>query len=63
MTRPFRVAGAAAVAPLIDEGLKKLQKALKLRSVLIAFLLVVGLFASSCLSVVGLLILSRLGKA
>lgn len=62
MTRPFRVAGAAALAPLIDEGLKKLRKVLNLPSVLATFLLVVGTFASLCFSVVGVLILSRLGK-
>lgn len=62
VTRPFRVAGAAALAPVLDKGLKKLQKALGLPSQLLAFALVVVSFASLCFSVVGVLILSRWGK-
>lgn len=62
VTRPFRVAGAAALAPLIDRGLRKLKEALNLPNVTFAFMLVVSTFSSLCFTVVGLLILSRLGK-
>lgn len=62
VTRPFRVAGAAALAPIIDRGLKKVQQELKLPNLAFAFMLVVAVFASSCFAVVGLLILSRVGK-
>ncbi|GJP29255.1 hypothetical protein CLOM_g23527 [Closterium sp. NIES-68] len=61
VTRPFRVAGAAAVAPFLDEALKKFQKKLNLPSQFLAFVLVAGTFGAICLSVVGLLILSRIG--
>ncbi|KAJ8440663.1 hypothetical protein Cgig2_031080 [Carnegiea gigantea] len=62
VTRPFRVAGAAALAPVIDKGLRKIQKVLNLPSLVYAFALVVGIVATTCLTVVGLLILSRWGK-
>lgn len=62
VTRPFRVAGAAALAPFINKSLKKLQQALKLPNQFVAFMLVVASFASLCLSIVGLLLLSRWGK-
>ncbi|EFJ13676.1 hypothetical protein SELMODRAFT_424326 [Selaginella moellendorffii] len=62
VTRPFRVAGAAALAPLLDRALKKMQKLLNLPSKAFAFMLVVAAFASLCFSIVGLLILSRWGK-
>ena len=62
VTRPFRVAGAAALAPLIDRGLKRIQEVLKLPKQIYAFLVVVVTFASLCFSVIGLLILSRWGK-
>jgi len=62
VTRPLRVAGAAALAPLIDRFLKKTQEVLKLPNQLFAFMIVVASFASLCFSVVGLLILSRWGK-
>ncbi|XP_010668340.2 uncharacterized protein LOC104885327 isoform X1 [Beta vulgaris subsp. vulgaris] len=62
VTRPFRVAGAAALAPVIDKGLRKIQKALNLPSLVYAFSLVVGIVATSCFTVIGLLILSRWGK-
>ncbi|KQJ84386.1 uncharacterized protein LOC100823337 isoform X2 [Brachypodium distachyon] len=42
VTRPFRVAGAAALAPVIDRGLKGIQEKLNLPSQMYAFLLVVG---------------------
>eukprot|EP00897_Mesotaenium_endlicherianum_P006043 jgi/Mesen1/5467/ME000273S04708 len=62
VTRPFRVAGAAALAPFIDKGLKRLQEILNLPNTAFAFMLVTATFASLCFSIVGLLILSRLGK-
>ncbi|ONK71586.1 uncharacterized protein A4U43_C04F10220 [Asparagus officinalis] len=62
VTRPFRVAGAAALAPVIDKELKRIQKNLNLPSQIFAFALVVVIIASSCFAVVGLLILSRWGK-
>eukprot|EP00850_Spirogloea_muscicola_P008319 SM000044S15966 [mRNA] locus=s44:279256:280252:- [translate_table: standard] len=62
VTRPFRVAGAAALAPLIDRGLNQLQRILKLPNKAFAFMLVVGSFASLCGATVGVLILSRLAK-
>lgn len=62
VTRPFRVAGAAALAPAVDEGLKMIQKHLRLRNQVYAFAFVVGVVAATCLSIVGVLILSRWGK-
>ncbi|PKI57175.1 hypothetical protein CRG98_022465 [Punica granatum] len=62
VTRPFRVAGAAALAPVIDRGLKKIQKYLNLPGTVYAFALVVAIVASVCLTIIGLLILSRWGK-
>ncbi|OMO51378.1 hypothetical protein CCACVL1_29825 [Corchorus capsularis] len=62
VTRPFRVAGAAALAPFIDKGLKKIQKYFNFPNLVYAFALVVSLVASLCLTVIGLLILSRWGK-
>lgn len=61
VTRPFRVAGAAALAPVIDKGLRKIQKALKFPSRVYAFALVAGIVAASCFTIAGLLILSRWG--
>ncbi|CAI5466757.1 unnamed protein product [Closterium sp. Yama58-4] len=61
VTRPFRVAGAAAVAPFLDKALKKFQEKLNLPNQFLAFALVAGTFGAICLSVVGLLILSRIG--
>lgn len=62
VTRPFRVAGAAALAPFIDKGLKKIQKYFNFPTLFYAFALVVAVVATPCLVVVGLLILSRWGK-
>ncbi|KAK4778673.1 hypothetical protein SAY86_006201 [Trapa natans] len=62
VTRPFRVAGAAALAPVIDKGLKKIQKYFNFPNLFFAFALVVSIVASTCLSIIGLLILSRWGK-
>ncbi|KAI5657440.1 hypothetical protein M9H77_26233 [Catharanthus roseus] len=62
ITRPFRVAGAAALAPIIDKGLRRIQKHFNFPSLVYAFALVVAIVAGSCFTVVGLLILSRWGK-
>ncbi|XP_030454675.1 uncharacterized protein LOC115675983 [Syzygium oleosum] len=62
VTRPFRVAGAAALAPVIDKGLKKIQKYFNFPDPVYAFALVVSIVASTCLTIAGLLILSRWGK-
>ncbi|XP_072963899.1 uncharacterized protein [Typha angustifolia] len=62
ITRPFRVAGAAALAPVIDKGLKRIQEYFNFPSLIYAFALVVAIVAGSCLTLVGLLILSRWGK-
>lgn len=62
VTRPFRVAGAAALASVIDKGLKRIQKCFNFPSQFYAFALVVSIVAASCLIVVGLLILSKWGK-
>ncbi|OEL32834.1 hypothetical protein BAE44_0006147 [Dichanthelium oligosanthes] len=62
VTRPFRVAGAAALAPVIDRGLKGIQKKLNLPTQMYAFALVAGSVAVVCFTVVGILILSKWGK-
>uniref|UniRef100_A0A0D9ZQ59 Uncharacterized protein n=1 Tax=Oryza glumipatula TaxID=40148 RepID=A0A0D9ZQ59_9ORYZ len=49
VTRPFRVAGAAALAPAIDKGLKGIQEKLNLPSQMYAFALVVGSVAADSL--------------
>ncbi|ERN15637.1 hypothetical protein AMTR_s00048p00194150 [Amborella trichopoda] len=53
---------AAALAPIIDKGLKKIQKYFNFPSLVYAFAFVVAVIAGSCFTVVGLLILSRWGK-
>ncbi|RLM65448.1 uncharacterized protein C2845_PM16G18870 [Panicum miliaceum] len=62
VTRPFRVAGAAALAPVIDKGLKGIQEKLNLPTQMYAFALVVGSVAAVCFTVVGILVLSKWGK-
>ncbi|CAN6276814.1 unnamed protein product [Urochloa humidicola] len=62
VTRPFRVAGAAALAPVIDKGLKGIQQKLNLPTQMYAFALVVGSVATVCFTIVGILILSKWGK-
>ncbi|KAL6843785.1 hypothetical protein ACP4OV_026356 [Aristida adscensionis] len=62
VTRPFRVAGAAALAPVIDRGLKGIQEKLNLPSQMYAFALVVGSVAAVCFTIVGILILSKWAK-
>ncbi|XP_016445254.2 uncharacterized protein LOC107770461 isoform X1 [Nicotiana tabacum] len=62
VTRPFRVAGAAALAPAIDKGLRRIQKYFNFPTLVYAFALVVGIVAGTCFTIIGLLILSRWGK-
>ena len=62
ITRPFRVAGAAALSPFIDKGLRRIQKYFNFPNFVHAFALVVSAVAAPCLTVAGLLILSRWGK-
>lgn len=62
VTRPFRVAGAAALAPFIDQGLRRVQRYFSFPDLVCAFALVVAIVAASCFTVIGLLILSRWGK-
>lgn len=62
VTRPFRVAGAAALAPVVNKGLKKIQEYFNFPSLVYAFALVASILGGSCLTVISLLILSRWGK-
>eukprot|EP00899_Mesostigma_viride_P016088 jgi/Mesvir1/24480/Mv21837-RA.1 len=62
VTRPFRIGFAAAFAPLVDRGLKKVQEVLRLPKQIYAFIIVTGTFAAICLSIVGSLILWRLQR-
>ena len=60
VTRPFRVAGAAAVAPLVDRFMLSLQQRLRLPSKAWAFALIVGAVAAASGGVVAALFVSRL---
>lgn len=62
VTRPFRVAGAAALAPLIDKGLKRIQKYFNFPNLFYAFALVASTVAVLCFTMAGLVIASRWGK-
>lgn len=59
VTRPFRLAGAAALAPVMDKIMEVLKEKLKLPNKLVAFFMLTALVASICLSIVGALIFSR----
>lgn len=59
MTRPFRIAGAAALAPALDKVMVGLQARLGLRSKAAAFAIIVACVAACCLSVAGFLFVSR----
>lgn len=59
VTRPFRLAGAAMLAPTMDNLMESLQKRLALPNKIIAFFMIVALVASICLSIVSSLFLSR----
>lgn len=61
-TRPLRVAGAAALAPLMDKVLRKTQEVLKLPDETSAFTILVTSFIALCFSIVGLLVLTRWGR-
>ncbi|KAK3042019.1 hypothetical protein RJ639_001721 [Escallonia herrerae] len=54
--------GAAALAPVIDKGLRRIQKYFNFPNIVYAFALVVTIVAGPCVLVAGLLILSRWGK-
>lgn len=59
VTRPFRLAGAAALAPFMDTMMIRIQQKLRLPSKFWAFALVVAAVASICVGIVGALFLSR----
>lgn len=59
VTRPFRLAGAAALAPFMDRLMDKLQERLKLPNKAFAFGLIVSLVAAICFSIIGALFVSR----
>jgi len=61
-TRPLRLAAAAALAPVMDKVLKKTQKVFKLADEASAFLYLAIALWGICLTAVGLLILSRMGR-
>jgi hypothetical protein len=50
VTRPFRLAGAAALAPFVDSVMEKLQNKLRLPNKLYSFFILTFLVASVCLS-------------
>ncbi|KAL4457305.1 hypothetical protein ABPG75_012170 [Micractinium tetrahymenae] len=59
VTRPFRLAGAAALAPFMDKFMERLQTKLKLKSKAAAFALLVASVAAVCFSILGGLFFSR----
>lgn len=59
VTRPFRLAGAAALAPPVDILLNKVQEKLGLPRKIYAFFILTAIVAGICLSGVGALVLSR----
>ena len=59
VTRPFRLAGAAALAPSMDRLMGWLKERLRLPSKALAFAIVVAVVAGACFSVLGALFLSR----
>jgi hypothetical protein len=60
VTRPFRLAGAAALAPFMDRLMDRLKAQLRLPNKAWAFACVVAAVAGACFSVVGALFVSRL---
>jgi len=50
VTRPFRLAGAAALAPFVDSVMEKLRNKLRLPNKLYSFFILTFLVASVCLS-------------
>ena len=59
VTRPFRLAGAAAIAPAVDALMDRLQARLRLPSKAAAFALLAAALAAVCFAVLGALFLSR----
>jgi hypothetical protein len=59
VTRPFRLAGAAALAPSIDKIMENLKNKFHLPNKLVSFFILTFLVAFVCLSGVGALIFSR----
>jgi hypothetical protein len=59
VTRPFRLAGAAALAPFMDRVMNKLVARLNLPNKAYAFAIVTAAVAGACFSVLGALFLSR----
>lgn len=59
VTRPFRLAGAAALAPAIDKIMENLKNKFHLPNKLVSFFILTFLVAFVCLSAVGALIFSR----
>lgn len=59
VTRPFRLAGAAALAPFMDRLMVDLQDKLKLTNKIVAFAMIVAVVAGICFSIVGSLFFSR----
>lgn len=60
VTRPFRLAGAAALAPFMDTVMDKLQAKLRLPNKAAAFAVCVAVVALPCLAIVAGLFISRL---
>ena len=60
VTRPFRLAGAAALAPVMDRIMNAMKDKLRLPSKIVAFFLLTSTIAAICLSVVGALFVSRM---
>lgn len=59
VTRPFRLAGAAALAPFMDRLMERLQGRLGLKSKAGAFAILVAAVAIACFSILGGLFFSR----
>jgi hypothetical protein len=60
VTRPFRLAGAAALAPTMDRVMDALKGRLRLPNKAAAFALITAGVAAMCLGVAGALIGSRM---
>ncbi|KAH7623716.1 hypothetical protein NADE_008538 [Nannochloris sp. 'desiccata'] len=63
VTRPFRLAGAAALAPFMDKLMDRLKKKLNLPNKAVAFAIITTAVAGVCFSILGGLFLSRWGVA
>ena len=59
VTRPFRLAGAAALAPFMDRLMDKLKEKLNLPNKAVAFAMITAIVAGVCFSILGGLFLSR----